>query len=386
MAAMQEQRKKVFFDPTANQYQELGLEPTDDEVKMMLAENNSNCPLSKIVVSEKNRGAMHILRLFAFAAYKKYDHSCRGMSFGIYCGPGQGKTHVVRNWAETIGIPYIFIQSDDLKSLWQLFQVVGKAFRTFGTPLVPQHHDRHFCLPPCIIFFDEAHALSKDIRTGGLLNAMELNDGWLRVTPPGKNQTPYEVDCRDVCWIAATTDPGILFKESQAFYDRFTNHLIWNPAGKEEICQIVKRQYPHFPQEACTLVAHYVKMPRMAISFAKQVEMQRAMMNESWDEAAKTVARINGIDEYGMTMAQINLLKALGQRPYSKNNLLIPANCRMEELERMILPPLIDDADGRGPLVLTTSKGYAITGVGLLELEKRGIDHRGDEITAERIG
>lgn len=387
MKTLHDQRQKCFFDPSPDrQHKHLAARPTDDEIRVMLAENNANCPLNKIVVSDKNEGGMHVLRLFAFTAYRDYRRSCRGMNFGIYTGPGQGKTHVVRCFAETIGTPFVFIQSDALQSTWHLWLEMKKVYAAYGTPLVPQYNEHHFAVPPGIVFFDEAHALSKDLRTGGLLNAMELNDGWLATNPPGKKQqATYKIDCRQLCWIAATTDPGVLFKQSQAFYDRFTNHIIWHNAGPREIALIVKRNFPHFPQEACDLVAHYCKVPRKSIAFANQMDMQRAYNIESWTEAAERVAEINGIDQFGMLNKQIDVLRALGQRPIAQRNLTIPAKCRAEELEKMILPDLIEDVPGRGPLIQITSRGYALTRAGTAELDKRGIAHNGDDILAESM-
>lgn len=381
---IQPQFQKSFFDPTPDRrWPKLPPPPSSDEIRAKL--DDPQTPLNQIVVSERNQGGMHVLRLFAYTAMTRYNRSCRGMSYGIYSGPGQGKTSVVKKWVETIGIPFIFVQSDALESTWQLFQMIAKEHAEWNQPLQPQTSEQHFYIPPCIVFFDEAHALSKDLRTGGLLNAMELKDGWLRTQPPGKNQKTILVDCSQVCWVAATTDPGLLFAQSQAFYERFTNHIVWHSAGPKEIASIVKKNNTEISDEACALVAHYVPNPRRAIAFAEQMVMERNMYWGSWAEAARKVAHINGIDEYGMTYQQVNLLKALGHKPIAANRLSIFAKCRKEELDKIILPPLLDDVEGRGPLIESTSKGFAVTRAGLRELDKRGIDHNGDDIIAERI-
>lgn len=356
--------------------------PTDEEIRDQL--DSPICSLNDIVVGPKNDKAIHKLRLFTFTAYKRQDHSCRGMNFGIYAGPGQGKTHVVKAWANTIGIPFVFIQSDALKSTWQLFQLISKEIEKHY-PLVPQEDEFSYILPPCIVFFDEAHSLSKDLRTGGLLNAMEFNDGWLRTTQGGSKTEMYTIDCQNVCWVAATTDPGILFKESQAFFDRLDNHLMWAPAGRQEIEYIIQAKYPDIPDEACERVAFYNRVPRLAVAFAKSLQMERDFSNSTWEEAAAKVAEMNGIDKYGMPYQLVDVLKALGQRPISKNNLLVVARVRVDELDRMILPPLMEENDGLPALVQVTSKGYAITRAGLNELDKRGISNRGDRVSAEKL-
>lgn len=387
MSIIEDQKQLAFWDPTPDRSMPLlKPRPSDEDISMALAENNMDCPLNHLVVSEKNRKGMHMLRLLAFRAYRSHNHSCRGLNFGIYCGPGQGKTTIVKAWAETIGIPFVFIQSKALHGTWQLFEMIRAAFDKVGTPLVPQTHQFHFALPPCIVFFDEAHSLSKELRTAALLNPMEGADGWLLTSPPGKNPRNHTVDCQQACWVAATTDPGTLYAESEAFFDRLSNHIVWHSADKNDLSLIVKANYPNFPMEACRQVAFYTRIPRQAISFALLVETEREMMKSTWKEAAASVAEINGIDCYGMGYKQVDVLRALGQRPISKNNLCVPAKCRIEELETMILPGLLDDVTGRGSLIQVTSKGFAITKQGLSELNKRGIVNRGDEVSAERVG
>lgn len=381
------QKQKVFFDITPDrQRPDLPLRPTDDEIRVYLAQNNQNCPLNSIVVSKKNEQPMHILRLAAFKAFQSHNHSVRGLSFGIYSGPGQGKTSLVKAWAATIGIPFILVQSSSLKTTWQLFEQIRAAFTKAGFPLVPQTNEFHFVIPPVIVLLDETHDLSIKLRTGGLLNPMEANDGWLVTAPEGRNQKQYYVDCQEVCWVSASTDPGIIFSQSQAFYDRFSNHLIWHGATRAEISQIVKQNHPELPESACNVVAFYRRNPRKAKAFAEQMKIQQKMMGCTWDEAALKIAEINQIDEFGMEIKQVWVLKALAQRPIAKQHLAGVAQCRKEELESMILPPLMADED-RGALITTTQKGFALTRAGLEEVKKRNLPYNTDErcILAEYI-
>lgn len=383
MEVFQVQRQKLFFDPQGRMA--LPGPPTEDEIAVILAPNNQNCPLNNIVVEERNEGNIRQLRRMAFAAYQKPNRSCRGMNFGIYAGPGQGKTHVVKAFAQTIDIPFLMIQSDTLTSTWQLFQQLQELFTAAGYPLVPQRNDHEFVLPPCIIFFDEAHGLSKDLRTCALLNAMEYNDGWMACVPPGKDQPTYMIDCGEVCWACATTDVGLLFKESEAFHSRFGTHIKWQSAGKKEIARIVHRNFPDLPLEVCDLVAFYERVPRKAVDFTKNLLLEANYSKSDWTEAALEVARNNGIDEYGMSEQQLAVLKALGQRPIAKQNLVIAAKCRIEEVEKIVLPPLLEEFEERVPLVALTRRGVAITKAGLHELNKRGIPNLGERICAEGI-
>ncbi len=303
--AIKEQQQHIFFDPSKDRrFPTLPAKPTDNQIQAML----DNSPLKKIVVGEKNQGPMRILTRFAFNAYLDPTRSCRGMNWAIYAGPGQGKTFVATQWGATIGIPFLFIQSDSLESTWMLFERLRTMFDDSGIPLVPQTHERHFTIPPCIVFLDEAHSLSREMRTGGLLNAMEYNDGWLRTVPPGKNQGQYMVDCSQICWVAASTDPGLLIKQSGAFYDRLRNHLQWAAAGEAEVKEIVRldserkvqeqpERYQLLSEDVCKLVAHYEPVPRKAIAFADNMQMERRRSNASWQIAAAIVAEDNKVDQ-----------------------------------------------------------------------------------------
>lgn len=379
------QQKRVFFD-TTGLYPQLSEKPSDEQIRLLLADNNQKCPLSKVIVSEENRGNMRILKRFAFSAFTDPFHSVRGMNFAIYAQPGQGKTYIVKQWAKTLEIPFLFIQSDTLTDTWMLFQLIIDCFAKNGIELEPQSDDYHIALPPCIVFFDEAHALNTGLRTGGLLNAMEPNDAVLRVRQ-SRNTPQYIVDCEEVCFIAATTDPGLLHKQSQAFYDRFRNHIEWKPAGPAEIAKIVtldslqkSQDYPEkyqmLPNSISSIVAKYETVPRKAIAFADLMQLEMRMMNSSWEEAAAVIAEDNGIDHFGMPYYIVKILAALAKHPVSERNMTTVCQCRREQFDSQIKPILLSDIKDRGPLAVPTSKGWTITESGLNELDKRNINYK----------
>ena len=351
--------------------------PTDEEIREALA--HPKCPLNKVIVSKENEGNMSTLKTFAFNAFGLPNHSCRGMSFAIYATSGQGKTFIVRQFAETIGIPFVFVQADALSSTYNLFQLICETFAKKGIKIVEVAKDE-YQIPPCILFFDEAHALSKSLMQGGLLNGMEYGDGWMKITTgTGKKTRTFKVDCREICWVGATTEEGKLF---DAFAQRLGTTLRWQPAGKKEIAQIIKLNYPHFSEEACNAVAKYRIVPRLAKDFARLMEMTKNQHGNNWQTAARIVADNLGLDEFGMDRREVKILEALGSRPISKDNLQRVANCKAEALERVILPPLMSVA-GNGPYVVSTSRGITLTRAGLAELDRRGIEHAGDQVTAE---
>lgn len=393
MLGLQEYRRQVqrwFFDGTKDRrFKHLPDPPTEVEIRTYL--DSEECPLSEIIVSDENTGAIDTLRMFAFTALKRFNHSCRGLSFGIYAGAGQGKTFVVKQWSKVIGIPVVFLSSSAVDSTWTLFQAIRNAHEEYGTPLTMEEENCYRC-PPTIVAFDEAHALKSKLMKGALLNAMEYSDHTLTTQEPGLRSTPVTVNCEHVCWVAMTTERGMLF---DAFESRFETHITWAPAGPEEICDIVLmkmgQEYRRgdvtleFPYEAAELVAKYQRVPRTALAFARKMIQHRDMNDGTWQEAALTVANNMRLNEYGMTEKEVDVLSALGQRPISKQNLCVVAKCRMEELERFVLPPLLA-YDGEGPLVVPMSgRGCAVTLAGLHRLNRLGIHHRGERVTAEYI-
>lgn len=386
------QRQLAFWDWTDDRsLTSLPPKPTADEIAVSLARNNKSCPLNRILVSPENEGNFRILHRFASAAYRRFNRSCRGFSFGIYCPPGQGKTFVVKQWAATIGIPLVFVQSSGLKDTSDLFEQIKKAFEVAGTPIVPcTETGADYKLPPCIVFMDEAHEIKPELQRGGLLNPMEPDDGMMHVREAGDKIAV--VDCKDVCWIAATTDPADLF---DAFRSRFLTSIEWVPAGPKELALIVKAGLDDKvkrgdmssspPMEACEIIAKYQSVPRSAIhGFGVLAVLQKeAMPSQSWDEACLQVASDLQIDRWGMTKKQVMILTALGQRPVAKSRLGDICKCRSAQVETMELPGLSQYTNG-GPFCLSiTGRGVCITEAGLRELDKRGIPHNGRKVTAE---
>lgn len=192
------QLKNVFYDPSSTRkYKHLPEEPTENQIRMALSNNNENCPLNQIVISDLNEGNLRIFRDFAFTALKRFDRSLRGCNFGIYAGSGQGKTFVVKQFAKTIGIPFVFVQSASISNTWDLFEQIRDAFAEHKfsgdtlcrlncawPPIVEWKNPEDgsdFTIPPCIVFFDEAHLIPRKMMKGGLLNAMERDDGMMSI-------------------------------------------------------------------------------------------------------------------------------------------------------------------------------------------------------------
>ena len=390
---MSQQLQKVFWDYTKDRTRlELPAPPTERDIRTFLSPNTEDCPLNDIIVGEENEGNIRILRRFAFTACKRFNHSARGCNFGIFATSGQGKTYVVKQWAKTIDIPLVFIQSASLKDTWQLFQEISEACEKEGMPIVPMKTDKHdHQLPPMIVFFDEAHQLPKNMMKGGLLNAMEPDDGYMLAKPPGMKSDSVVIDCKDVCWVAATTEKGMLF---DAFANRLGTMIEWENASRKIVAQIVKQkmdqrykdnQLPFtMTDEACELAAQYCPVPREAISFGEKMVQQVDMFpSDTWEEAAKQIANDIGLNDDGFTEKQVAILSAAGQRPIAKTNLPTVAQCRIEQIERYELPRLLSYCDGGPYLVPISGRGMCVTEAALAMLDKWGVEHKGERITAE---
>jgi SpoVK/Ycf46/Vps4 family AAA+-type ATPase len=405
------QPQKVFYDYTRDRrLSQLPGPPTDNEIRAALSQNNRRCPLSEVIVSRDNEGNMRTLRRFAFTALKRYNRSCRGCNFGLFAGSGQGKTYLAKQFARTIGIPFVFVQSASLIDTWQLFELIQAEFAKHefhGDSLITPPNrafpkivewenpedNSDYTVPPCIVFFDEAHQIPKKMMVGGLLNAMERDDGYMQVRPSGAKADTLTVNVREVCWVAATTERGRLF---DALENRLSTAIEWAPANSLEVTAITKMRIDQYastkelpfsmPIEACQMVAKYRRVPREAISFAYKVVQQKDMMpSDTWEEAVKRVAGDIGVDAGGLSVKQVAILAALGQRPIAETRLPTIAKCRLEQVQRFELPALISYDNG-GPFVVAMSgKGMCITEAGLQQLEKRGIAHKGRRVTAEHF-
>ena len=396
-----EQTQTLFFNFDGSM-PHLPPTPTDDAIRTMLAHNNQSCPLNEIIVSEANSGNLRNLRRFAFSAYRRANRSCRGCNFGIYSPPGQGKTFVVKKFAETIGIPFVFIQSPALENSHMLFQHISEALENFGTPLINLREgneekdgkESDFYLPPCIIFFDEANELKKNLMKGSLLNAMEPDDAILTVKQPGMNGKVIRVDCWEVCWIAATTERGDLF---DAFDSRLSTSIEWHSANINELTMIVKaglqkkvdsNELPFTPPDfICELISKYQKVPRLAIhGFGTKVVHQKLFTpNYCWKDCFEIVASDIGMNDFGFTEKQTVILSALGQRPIAEPRLADIARCRIAQIKKHELPGMMQYTDD-GPYIISVSgKGMCITKSGLRKLDEMGIKHNGTNITAEHF-
>jgi hypothetical protein len=242
-------------------------------------------------------------------------------------------------------------------------------------PAPGESDDPTMHVPPSIVFIDEVHGLPRDVRDG-LLKAIESKDRMLCI------EGGWYADCKNVCWMVATTERGQLFGP---FDSRFTKVEL-GMYGAEEVARIVQLDNPGWNQPLCRLVARYAgRIPREALDFAKAIVQEHEMNGGmDWEATAARVARSLKIDRYGLTRQRLVVLVALGQLgAISKGRLADHAGCGLAELEKFVMPALLVSTPDDPAMVVVTNKGYAITHRGLEELDRRGVPHRGEAVVAE---
>ena len=347
--------------------------PSDQEKLELISQNNPDNPFNNFVGNEN--GVRRLLRA-AYTAFGRYNRCCNDQNFALLGPASVGKTTMAKMYAKLIGIPFVEISPKRINKISDVIQCISDVLNNvsgvwqdssgneweYTLSLVNLGDGKRFC-PPIIVFIDEVHALKNAI-VQGLLKATEKKDGIL------VDENGINLNCTNVCWVVATTDRGQLF---DAFDTRFTK-INLEPYTLNEISKIISINYPDWSNKVCDLVAKYSGgVPREAIAFAKEMCLEHAIRPDSWENIALTVAKDNNIDEHGMSFQRLKILKFLKDAPVPKNRLAITLNCKEEELEKFILPPMLQFTLDRNPLITVTSKGYTITETGLEELRKRGV-------------
>ena len=346
------QEYRVFFgenDPWGH------VEPTDEEKRKAVSRKSG--PFSKFIGNDKSVRKMQVA---AYNALGRENHMMRELSFAIFGPSSAGKTTLARLYAEVVQLPFVEISPKSIKTVDDLFEEINRVLEEENLYLT-EMKENHYDLPPLVILIDEVHALSDSV-VQGLLKATEYNDA-VMVTESG-----YIVNTYNVTWMIATTDEGKLF---EAFRTRFSPvNLTY--LGKSDISKIVRLANPDLSQEVCDLVAHYnSRIPRKALEFTRYMRMVKDMRGGSWKEIAEQVARDEEIDQFGMHVVHLRILKALSQGPIAKSRIALVAGRKDEETEKFIMPWLLTETNDQPAYVNVSSKGYTITEAGLNELNRR---------------
>lgn len=325
--------------------------PSEDEKLALVDRNTKDGPFSKFVGNDK---AVKKIQVAAYHALGHPHHMMRDLSFSIFGPASAGKTTLARIYGDVVRLPFIEISPKGVKTLDDVYDFIDGVLSRAGIGLVDLDEGKNV-LPPCVLFFDEVHALSDGI-IQGLLKATEFGDAIMQ-TENGRILDTYAAT-----WMIATTDEGKLF---DAFRTRF-NPVHLQYLGKKDVAKIVKNNHSDLSEEVCKLVSHYnPRVPRQALQFARYMKMYKKMHSEmSWKDIAKTVAKDEGINEYGYNEQQMKVLVSLRNGAVSKRNLSTLVGRKEDELENYIIPTLIAETEDQKSLINTSTRGYLLTKAG----------------------
>lgn len=358
------QKELIFFDVDSP--------PSSEALKWEVDPTNPDCPYHRYIGNEK---VVRRLSRSAFTAMTRPNHVANDQSFSLIGPASSGKTSLAKLHAEVLGLPFVKIQPQSIKRvndvLFEIAKVLEQTHGPDGESLVlrPVNRENYFIIPPTVVFIDEVHAL-RDKVVQGLLNATEHDDAEM-VTERG-----YVASTKNVSWLIATTDRGLLFDAFDTRFEKLELKLF----SQDEMARIVHHHYPTLPFEVAKSVAKFSgRVPREALSFARDLILTRNMESGNWDAVVAKVAEEREIDSFGMTYQRVKILTSLGQRPVPANQLARIAGCKVEELQKFIMPSLmVSTPDQEEPLVVVSSgRGYCITPAGLDELNKRNIPNNG---------
>lgn len=370
--------QQKFFEPAAAPTGQLFLEffnpktqdpPSEYTRKAYLDPTNPTSPYFGFI---GNRCAVDRLIRIDFEALGNYNHACNNLNIAFIGQPGCGKTDLAHRHAKANRLPLVEISPKSVKKIQDIFYHIARVCDEHEMPLVELGRENRYVPPPINVFIDEVHALNHSV-VDGLLKATEYNDGIL-VTEKG-----VTIVCKNIHWMIATTERGKLF---DAFDTRFTKCIL-NLYTKEEVAKIVQVNNPEWEMSVCRLVAHFCsRVPREALAFAREMKLEHNMNSQTWVQTANIVARDNEIDEFGMTYKRLKILKNLGQGPVGAKRLPTIAGVKVEELEKFIMPWLLESTDDQEAMVGVSPKGFIITQAGLNALNLRRIPNKGMEAMA----
>jgi Holliday junction resolvasome RuvABC ATP-dependent DNA helicase subunit len=348
-----------------------GRSPSAEDRKAILDPKNPKSPYFGFLGNDK---IVNRLIRIDFEALGRYNHLTNDLNIALFGSAGCGKTQLARRHNKARGLPFVEITPKAVRTNYDIFEAMKKAAVQKGIGLVEWGKPNNYVLPPMDVFIDEVHALPSNI-IQGLLKATEHDDG-IFITEGNRHRGSCTIDCHNVHWIIATTDRGKLF---DAFDTRFVK-LALHMYSQETVAQIVHTYYPTWDIEVCRRVAHYSsRVPREALAFAREMELEYNMTHADWKAVAAKVAADNDVDEYGMTFQRLSVLRALAGGHVASNRLALTVGVRTEEMDKYIMPWLMESTDDQTPMVQVTSKGYSLTASGMKELEKRGIPYNSEE-------
>lgn len=365
------QRELKFFGPGTDKGNGTPIPPpTPAEINILLDRENPDSPFFGYVGNDE---AIDKLGDVLYEALLKPNHNAGPNGIAVIGPASTGKTTVARMLAVK-GLRLPFVECDrSVKNTADLLERLTDALKQAGVPLTPLDNGsiKRYKCPPCVIYFDEAHA----IRGDWLLKATERKDATL-ITDDAV------CDCRNVLWIISTTHRGKLPK---AFDTRFSKVFLY-PYTLDQVAVMVQNDNPDLPPDVCRLIASYGgRTPRESLDFAKEVKLASLRKGGKlpWSEVCDYVGKRNGVNQDGFTRQQVQLLAVLfnnrstgvkrERMPLATKRAADQISVEEVDLEEFILPPLQVSTADRQPLVRTTSKGLELTDDGVKAMVRWGL-------------
>lgn len=219
---------------------------------------------------------------------------------------GAGKTRIAREFHKTLKDqngdrpPLIEINGSSLKKIQDFYGQVVPEWKRLGA----------------ILYIDEFHAISDEIKEN-FLTLLDVNDNPVRrVSVPDKDlgMVEHEIDFTKVSFMCGTTDQQ---KLGDPLLDRLTQVSL-EPYNEEELLQILAQNYKF---EYCSSLKDHIKSvlaghPRDAVKKAEDLNKfcEALGIGRINKEEWRDFCEIMGVNPYGLTQSEIQIIRVLGER------------------------------------------------------------------------
>lgn len=321
----------------------------EDELRVVCDRNNPVCEFYDFI---GNNEAIETIFDVAYKVLQTYRRDSTGINFAFYGPASTGKTTIACKYAKLLELPFASLAGGSIKSLKSLLDFIQSVLDEDQLEIQPDENG-DLEIPAMVVFIDEVDACSNSV-IHGLLTACEPTNPYFTI-----ETSKYTT--KNIHWIIATTERGDLFRP---FETRFTT-LQLKPYSLSELAVIVKTRFNKFADDVCLKISKYSRIPRVAISFATQVELASERMKLSYSNAVDLIAKRKGIDPSGLDERQIKVLKFVASDDAGKSmhQLCGYIGCAESEFKDSVIPTLLYDYDDRLPLIRITNR-YKITEAG----------------------
>ncbi|WP_457627639.1 Holliday junction DNA helicase RuvB C-terminal domain-containing protein [Persephonella sp.] len=315
-----------------------------------------------------NEMAVRKIKTFVKHAYKQSPKKLAKNI--IFTGEAStGKTYLSKLIAKALKLPFFAISAPALDSLDTLLERMEltlkennlnleKIGESGGLPVVK--------FPPMVVFIDEAHKLKPKLQQE-LLTALEPKDR--------KAYTlKYIADLSDVTFLFATTDKGDLINPLKT---RLT-FIELKPYKKEEVIQILRKNYPDLPEEVLERIAIAGRLiPRVALELASDliIESEAYNVKPTLELLENSILKVNGIDEIGLNEKDRKYLEILSKadRELGISNIANQLGIGESEVTEDIEPYLL-----KLGFIERTKSGRRITPKGKEYLRRYNVNNKKD--------